>query len=63
MTLAESPAWYRENAAMCVAIAKRTSDAAEKLLLLNKAQSWADFAAKLMELEDCAVPRRRGPQS
>ena len=34
MTLAESAAWYRENAAMCVAIAKRTSDAAKKLLLL-----------------------------
>ena len=59
MTLAASAAWYRENAAMCVAIAQRTNGAAEKLLLLNMAQAWADLAEALLKLEDFAVPPRR----
>ena len=63
MTLAELVAWYRENAAMCVAIAQRTSNAGEKLLLLNVAQSWVNLSEELLKLEDCAVPRRRGAQS
>jgi hypothetical protein len=55
MTPAESAAWYRENAAMCVAIAQRTSDAAKKLLLLQMAQDWANLAEELLKLEECAT--------
>jgi hypothetical protein len=58
MTAAEWAAWYRENAATCIAIAKRTSDAAEKLLLLDMAQAWANLAAELEKLDSSIeVPR------
>jgi hypothetical protein len=58
-TLAEATVWYRRNAAMCVEIAKRTSDAGEKLLLLDMAQAWADLAEELLKLESCERDRTK----
>ena len=58
MTPTELAAYYRENAAKCLLIAKRVLSASERLALVDIAQAWTDLAHQAEE--NPGSPREHG---
>jgi hypothetical protein len=51
---------YRSFAALCLAVATKTSDTAKKARLLGKAAAWLELADRVTPLSSKLQPARQG---